>query len=315
MSTGRVLRSACWRLGFLQTALMVLLPGMASAHGSPAGQPPRSDHDSPHFEQPAVLATLVIEKADDAGGQWIVVENPLHGPIEVLVSETSLQGAQHRLQSDPSLPVRGVVPAMTRRMLARTGSPQGQPRLRLVAIPGRPGGRASDVEYGLPLQHVALRVTQGWNGAGSHATPEHRHAVDFAAPMGTPVLAARDGVVMQVASGFADRLPGPGRLPGDDDIERANLVRILHDDGSMALYAHLLRDGVQVLPGHRVRRGQTIARSGNSGFSLGPHLHFAVQLNRGLQLESVPFRMLGPGGVLRFSPGTTQDTHATPPSP
>ncbi|MHC9084954.1 M23 family metallopeptidase [Luteimonas sp. RIT-PG2_3] len=294
---------------------MILLPGLASVHAAPQGQPSRADHDSPGLEQPALLATLRIEDADHAGGQWIVVENPLHGPIEVLISETSPQGTQHRLQTDPPLPVRGVVPAMTRRILARTGSPQGQPRLRLVAIPGRPGGRASDVEYGLPLQDAALRVTQGWNGAGSHATPEHRYAVDFAAPVGTPVLAARDGVVMQVESGFADRLPGLGRRPGDDDIERANLVRILHDDGSMALYAHLQRDGVQVLPGQRVRRGQAIARSGNSGFSLGPHLHFAVQLNRGLQLESVPFRMFGPGGVLRFSPGTTQDTDATPPSP
>src|SRR5690625_5722784 len=61
---------------------------------------------------------------------------------------------------------------------------------------------------------------------------------------------------------------------------RANFVRILHDDGSMALYAHLDYGGVSVRDGQRVKRGQRIGRSGNTGFSTGPHLHFVVQVNR-----------------------------------
>jgi murein DD-endopeptidase MepM/ murein hydrolase activator NlpD len=61
---------------------------------------------------------------------------------------------------------------------------------------------------------------------------------------------------------------------------------------------------VLVRPGQRVRRGEVIGRSGDTGFTTGPHLHFAVQVNRGMRLESVPFRMSGPEGVLRFSEPT-----------
>ena len=85
------------------------------------------------------------------------------------------------------------------------------------------------------------------------------------------------------------------------DMGKANYVRVLHDDGSMALYAHLKRDGALAGVGQRVRRGDRIGISGNTGFSSAPHLHFVVQVNRGGRLESVPFRMFGPGGILRFT--------------
>ena len=89
-----------------------------------------------------------------------------------------------------------------------------------------------------------------------------------------------------------------GPVGGREDHGRANHVRILHDDGSMAVYAHLQPESVVVRAGARVRAGQQIGSSGNTGFSTGPHLHFAVQLNRGMRLESVPFRIEGPAGTL-----------------
>ena len=66
----------------------------------------------------------------------------------------------------------------------------------------------------------------------------------------------------------------------------------------MALYAHLQPDGVYVRPGDTVSLGQVIGRTGNTGYSSGPHLHFAVQVNAGLALASIPFRMVGPDGFL-----------------
>jgi len=108
------------------------------------------------------------------------------------------------------------------------------------------------------------------------------------------VLAARSGVVMQVASDF-DKAGLNEKYGG-----RANFVRILHDDGTMALYAHLQESGVHVRLGQRVQQGQRIGLSGNTGFTSGPHLHFVVQVNRGMRLESIPIRMRGPMGLLKF---------------
>ena len=73
----------------------------------------------------------------------------------------------------------------------------------------------------------------------------------------------------------------------------ANVVRILHDDGTYAIYAHLNWNSIRVRPGDRVSRGQYIADSGNTGFSSGPHLHFAVQRNVGMRIESVPVSFAG----------------------
>ena len=75
----------------------------------------------------------------------------------------------------------------------------------------------------------------------------------------------------------------------DKFADKANHVRILHEDGTMTVYAHLDLASVTVRRGARVTAGQRIARSGNTGFSTGPHLHFALQQNIGMQLVSLPF--------------------------
>ena len=78
-------------------------------------------------------------------------------------------------------------------------------------------------------------------------------------------------------------------------------IRLLHDDGGMAVYAHLQAGGTPVRVGERVRQSQRIARSGNTGFSSAPHLHFAVQANTGMRLQSIPFRMFADAGELKFA--------------
>ncbi len=95
---------------------------------------------------------------------------------------------------------------------------------------------------------------------------------------------------MQVESDFSKAGLTRDRYRG-----RANFVRILHDDGSMALYAHLKSGGVLVRVGQQVQAAQQIGLSGNTGFTTGPHLHFALQVNRGMRLVSIPFRMRGIG--------------------
>lgn len=237
-------------------------------------------------------ARLHLERDGDRHLAW--VENLLAGPIEVLLH--AVPGATPVAR--PPLPARATVPARGRSLVAYLDAAGASvDALRIDVVAGHPNARPRDVEYGFPLDTRDLRVTQAWGGAFSHDDAGNRHAIDLAAPPGTPVLAARDGVVMEVE----DRFVGAGVDRGRDG-GRANLVRILHDDGTMALYAHL-QPGALVRPGQRVRRGERVALSGNTGFSVAPHLHFVVQANRGMRLESIPFRMFGPGGILRFAGG------------
>ena len=59
-------------------------------------------------------------------------------------------------------------------------------------------------------------------------------------------------------------------------LHRANFVVVLHSDGTTGEYFHLERGSARVHAGDRVERGQPLARSGNTGFSTAPHLHFGV---------------------------------------
>jgi murein DD-endopeptidase MepM/ murein hydrolase activator NlpD len=85
--------------------------------------------------------------------------------------------------------------------------------------------------------------------------------VDFAAPVGTPILAAAGGVVVS-----AETRPDFG-----------NMVEIDHGKGVSTMYAHTSR--MLVKSGDIVRKGQKIAEVGTTGRSTGPHLHFEVHVN------------------------------------
>ena len=231
----------------------------------------------------AAVARLRIEASDD--GYLVWADNLLAGPIEVRLDVAG--GVPP--PSQPMLPARAGVPTAGSTLVARlqaSGGRAGWAGLRLRGVPGSSNARPRDVAYRLPLAQPQACIDQGFEGEYSHRDAENRYALDFAVPVGTPVLAARDGVVMQLQ----DRYRGNG-LDRARDAGRANYIRILHDDGSMALYAHLAEGGVLVSIGQRVEAGERIGLSGNTGYSTAPHLHFAVQVNRGMQLEAIPFRM------------------------
>ncbi|QDH69299.1 peptidoglycan DD-metalloendopeptidase family protein [Marilutibacter alkalisoli] len=247
----------------------------------------------PVHAEPDAMARLRVER--DAGYYQAWADNALAGPIEVMLHFSN----RDNIEGMPALPARATVPARGSALVSVLGPVQpgrgGSFELRMDSLPGDPNARPRDAEYLMPLQQAEPDIQQGYAGRFSHNDPQNRHAVDFAAPIGTPVLAAREGVVMQVESDF-DR----AGLSMEKYGGRANFIRILHDDGTMALYAHLREGGAHVRVGQRVRAGQVIGLSGNTGFTTGPHLHFVVQVNRGMRLESIPFRMRGPQGALRF---------------
>jgi len=126
------------------------------------------------------------------------------------------------------------------------------------------------VLYELPYPPgTAFRVSQGYFGDRSH---QDKHALDFALPEGTPIHAARSGLVIEVIE-YNNEV---GTTP--EFLDEANAVRVLHDDGSIASYGHLQQHGVRVRVGDRVATGDVLAASGNTGYSTGPHLHFEILL-------------------------------------
>lgn len=123
-------------------------------------------------------------------------------------------------------------------------------------------------QYVLPYPAgMAFVVSQGNCSIGSHQGPA-RHAYDFAMPVGTTVVATRDGIALSVE----DRHPDGTGLPDDD-----NVITVEHADGTLARYVHIRQRGALVAAGDPVSTGQPIALSGNSGSTGGlPHLHFQV---------------------------------------
>jgi murein DD-endopeptidase MepM/ murein hydrolase activator NlpD len=118
--------------------------------------------------------------------------------------------------------------------------------------------------YKLPWQGGVRRfVPQGNRSFVSHRG-SHLYAYDFWMPIGTVVLAAREGTVTRVEVNH----DGFGAL--------SNYVKVEHADGTSAMYAHIRKDGALVKHGEPVRQGQPLAYSGMVGQTLYPHLHFVV---------------------------------------
>lgn len=138
--------------------------------------------------------------------------------------------------------------------------------------------------YELPFDpSVPRRLMQGANGNAGHEGV-HAYSFDFEMPVGTAVRAARGGRVARVVDGFSEGGPRPS-LQG-----KANAVVVVHDDGTFATYAHLSK-GIDVEPGQAIARGDVLGRSGNTGYTTAPHLHFSVwRLDREGRGESVPIR-------------------------
>jgi murein DD-endopeptidase MepM/ murein hydrolase activator NlpD len=158
---------------------------------------------------------------------------------------------------------------------------------------GAPGATHQPHEpYRVPFALGAgFKVSQAYPVRISHTSADTQYAVDLAVPDGTPIYAAREGTVINVHHDFFRGAPDAALL------DQANVVEILHDDGTIGIYAHLHWQSIRVQPGQSVRRGQYIADSGNTGLSTGPHLHFAVVRNAGMRAESVPVQFAGAGGA------------------
>ncbi len=114
-----------------------------------------------------------------------------------------------------------------------------------------------------PIRAARLTSGFGWRRHPLLKTLRLHSGVDWAAPVGTPIMASGNGTIE-----VAGREGGYG-----------NYVRIRHANGYKTAYGHMLRFAEGVAKGVKVRQGQVIGYLGNSGMSTGPHVHYEVLIN------------------------------------
>jgi murein DD-endopeptidase MepM/ murein hydrolase activator NlpD len=206
--------------------------------------------------------------------------NELFAPVEV---ELRLSGVSNAAPGTPQS-IRKLIPARSSVLLLALNAQKPGQALRYTQAfkyaLGNPGQQPEGYLYPLPWVGGPFRLSQGPNGTFSHSGVKSRYAMDIAMPVGTPIIAARAGTVVKVENGQA---AGGSEASG-------NFVRILHEDGTMGVYLHLMEGSVVVREGQQIGVGTPLGRSGNTGNSTGPHLHFVVQRNTGMGLESIPYR-------------------------
>ncbi len=187
---------------------------------------------------------------------------------------TQIQDAQTQLQDQPADVTTALAALLEQQMQDLTtksyqaawNQAQVGAGLALATRLLPPGTNLSPLVLSWPM--IGARVTQPFGPSALVLEPAlgiypHFHTgIDIAAPLGTPVLAAADGIVVAVAH---------------TSVGYGNYVMIAHGGGVITLYAHLLETDVSV--GDRVARGKKIGLEGSSGLSTGPHVHFEVRIN------------------------------------
>jgi len=251
-----------------------------------------------------------LREDDQDDAVRLVLVNDYHAPVQVAWHVSELENAV----SDG--PFAGVITLAARSEQALVTLSARRPAAWSFAhhhhyLHGDPNARHAEATRYRPPFGAGERylVSQAWPDVFTHADAPSRHALDLDMPEGTPVHAARSGVVFVAVDSF--HAGGPDAWLA----ESANHLRVLHDDGTMALYAHLAAGSLLVQPGQRVTRGQRVAASGNTGFSTGPHLHFAVQRNSARGVESLPVLFEDPQDVAAGRAPRRGEYLAAPPWP
>lgn len=137
------------------------------------------------------------------------------------------------------------------------------------------------MKYIIPFKRRPVKIGQGFN-TGSHKDwiedkEDMTYSVDFLLPEGTEIIAARAGVVSKVKSDGKKNYSGKNPLKGEEAYKKhMNEIEIKHSDKTYTSYSHLKYKGIFVKVRDKIKQGQVIGLSGNTGWSSEPHLDFCV---------------------------------------
>lgn len=230
-------------------------------------------------------ACIDVEQRGDTVEFWASNQRPFPFTATVMVRATNLshQGVERDYFEHTDV-IEGNKRVLMLRLKRATAGDKYRFSDDFRWTPGNMHARHDQQVYHYPFAPgEKYRMVQGFGGGFSHRGAS-RYAVDFAMPVGTPVHAARGGVVI-------DLVEHHNRGGASRRYSRyANFVNILHSDGTTGEYYHLKQHGAAVEIGDTVKAGDLIGFSGNTGFSSLPHLHFAVYRAKSHgNYESLPF--------------------------
>lgn len=243
-------------------------------------------------------------------------------------SAPPLSKAKVKKPLDPPLTIHVFVPPKSQAKVLRLTAPFSKQTLKSRKPTSWEGANLrSDWEWGpqdVEIDHdfkwlfpvrsdKPVSCAQGFDGCYTH-TGDLRYSIDFNIPVGTEILAPRDGLVVD--------LKQDSDLVGvSPDFEKhANYVSVVHEDGTCSELIHLDHNGVKVELGDIVKRGDYLGLSGNTGYSFGPHLHFHVRESADQSGKTIPISfdnktsegfMLCPGQA--YNPKTNEIVQVPPP--
>ncbi len=159
--------------------------------------------------------------------------------------------------------------------------------------------------YIIPFKKRPIIVGQGFNGVSHKDWPEDNqdwtYSVDFILPEETELIASHSGVVVALKIDGKENYSGEDIKKGQIACEKwMNELVMEHSDGTYAAYAHLKHKSSFVKVGDKVKQGQVIGLSGNTGWSSEPHLHFSVfRVNyKGRRNKTIEFKFKDYSGTL-----------------